>query len=49
MADHPPIFGHEDAGYILEIGLGVKNKDLKVGDTVLLSFNTCDTCKSALR
>ena len=26
------------------IGKDVKNKDLKIGDPVLLSFNTCGTC-----
>jgi Zn-dependent alcohol dehydrogenase len=45
MVDYPAIFGHEGAGYILEIGSGVKSKDLNVGDAVLLSFNTCSTCK----
>lgn len=46
MVDCPAIFGHEGAGYILEIGSGVKNKDLKVGDAVL-SFNTCGDCKAS--
>ena len=45
MVDYPAIFGHEGAGYILEIGSGIKSKDLNVGNAVLLSFNTCSTCK----
>lgn len=45
MVEYPAIFGHEGAGYILEIGSGVKDKSLKVGDAVLLSFNTCGACK----
>ena len=45
MVEFPAIFGHEGAGYIRAIGKDVKNKDLKVGDAALLSFNTCGTCK----
>ena len=45
MVEFPAIFGHEGAGFIVSIGEDVKNKDLKVGDAVLLSFNTCGHCK----
>lgn len=45
MVEFPAIFGHEGAGYIRAIGKDVKNKDFKVGDAALLSFNTCGTCK----
>ncbi|RDW62456.1 NAD(P)-binding protein-3 [Coleophoma cylindrospora] len=45
MVEFPAIFGHEGSGFILSIGKDVKNKDLKVGDAVLLSFNTCGNCK----
>lgn len=45
MVDFPAIFGHEGAGYIKAIGSGVKDKSLKVGDAVLLSFNVCGECK----
>jgi Zn-dependent alcohol dehydrogenase len=45
MVEFPAIFGHEGAGYIVSIGENVKNKDLAVGDAVLLSFNTCGHCK----
>lgn len=44
LVDFPAIFGHEGAGKILKIGKGVKNKDLKEGDSVLLSFNVCGEC-----
>lgn len=45
LVDFPAIFGHEGAGRIKKIGAGVKNKDLKEGDSVLLSFNVCGECK----
>ncbi|KAF2635188.1 NAD(P)-binding protein [Massarina eburnea CBS 473.64] len=45
MVDFPAIFGHEGAGYIRALGSSVTNKSLKIGDPVLLSFNTCGTCK----
>ncbi len=48
MVEYPAIFGHEGAGYILEIGAGVKDKTLQVGDAVLLSFNTCGTCAACM-
>lgn len=46
MVEFPAIFGHEGAGFVRGIGPKVKNKSLKVGDAVLLSFNTCGTCKA---
>ncbi|KAJ4321618.1 hypothetical protein N0V94_002817 [Neodidymelliopsis sp. IMI 364377] len=45
MVEFPAIFGHEGAGFVRGIGSQVKNKSLQVGDAVLLSFNTCGTCK----
>jgi Zn-dependent alcohol dehydrogenase len=45
MVEFPAIFGHEGAGYIRGIGHSVKNRNLRVGDAVLLSFNTCGNCK----
>lgn len=45
MVEFPAIFGHEGAGFVRGIGSKVKNKSLKVGDAVLLSFNTCGICK----
>lgn len=44
MVDFPAIFGHEGAGVIKAIGKGVQDKELKVGDPVLLSFNVCGEC-----
>ncbi len=46
MVEFPAIFGHEGAGTILALGSSVKNASLKVGDAVLLSFNTCGTCNA---
>lgn len=45
ICKYPAVFGHEGAGTIKAIGRGVKNKDLKVGDFVLLSINYCEECK----
>ncbi|KAJ4377162.1 hypothetical protein N0V86_006603 [Didymella sp. IMI 355093] len=45
MVEFPAVFGHEGAGFVRGIGSRVKNKSLNVGDAVLLSFNTCGTCK----
>ena len=45
MVEFPVIFGHEGAGIVRAIGSEVKNKDLKIGDSVLLSFNVCGKCK----
>ncbi|KAH6629378.1 chaperonin 10-like protein [Boeremia exigua] len=45
MVEFPAVFGHEGAGFVRGIGSKVKNKSLRVGDAVLLSFNTCGTCK----
>lgn len=42
--EFPAILGHEGAGTIKAIGSEVKNKDLKVGDHVVLSFNWCKNC-----
>ncbi|KAK3186355.1 hypothetical protein K4F52_004893 [Lecanicillium sp. MT-2017a] len=46
MVNFPAIFGHEGAGTILALGSSVKNTFLKVGDAVLLSFNTCGPCNA---
>ncbi len=45
LCKYPAVFGHEGAGTIMAIGKGVQNKDLKVGDFVLLSINYCQECK----
>ncbi|KAM0417188.1 hypothetical protein ACHAPT_012825 [Fusarium lateritium] len=46
--EYPAIFGHEGAGIIRALGKDVKDKTLKVGDHVLLSFNVCGKCKQCL-
>lgn len=48
MVEFPAIFGHEGAGHILALGSEVKNKDLQIGDAVLLSFNTCGSCHACI-
>ena len=45
ICPYPAIFGHEGAGTIRAIGSKIRNKDLKVGDFVLLSINYCEECK----
>jgi Zn-dependent alcohol dehydrogenase len=45
MVEFPAVFGHEGAGFVRGIGSKVGNKSLSVGDAVLLSFNTCGTCR----
>lgn len=45
MVDFPAIFGHEGAGRVLAIGSGVQDRSVKVGDSVLLSFNVCGECR----
>ncbi|KAK7190637.1 Aryl-alcohol dehydrogenase 2 [Paraphaeosphaeria sporulosa] len=44
MIEFPAILGHEGAGYIRALGSSVKDKSLRIGDPVLLSFATCGTC-----
>ncbi|KAK5714855.1 hypothetical protein LTR17_016965 [Elasticomyces elasticus] len=41
---YPRVAGHEGAGYIKAIGPNVRNKDLVVGDPVLLSYYSCMDC-----
>ena len=43
--EFPAIFGHEGAGVVRAIGPHVKDRNLQVGDHVLLSFTVCETCK----
>lgn len=44
MVQFPAIFGHEGAGIVRAIGEGVQNKNLRVGDSVVLSYSTCHEC-----
>ena len=42
---YPRVAGHEGSGYVKGIGPNV-TKDVRVGDPVLLSFDTCGDCES---
>ncbi|KAL2177361.1 chaperonin 10-like protein [Thermothelomyces heterothallicus CBS 202.75] len=44
LVEFPAIPGHEGAGIIRAIGSEVKDKTLRVGDRVLLSFTACGDC-----
>ncbi|KAG7284767.1 hypothetical protein NEMBOFW57_009379 [Staphylotrichum longicolle] len=48
LLEFPAIAGHEGAGIIQAIGSEVKDKTLRVGDPVLLSFAACGDCISCL-
>jgi Zn-dependent alcohol dehydrogenase len=41
---YPAIFGHEGAGLVRMAGSGVRDKTIRVGDPVLLSFRGCENC-----
>ena len=40
------IFGHEGAGIVRKAGKAVRDKSIREGDAVLLSFTNCATCPS---
>lgn len=40
----PAVLGHEGAGIVEKVGQGVK--DFKVGDQVVMAYNSCGTCPS---
>lgn len=40
----PAVLGHEGAGIVEEVGSSVKN--FKVGDPVVMAYNSCGTCQS---
>src|SRR5690606_14282822 len=44
MAPLPVVLGHEGAGIIEKVGIGVK--DFEVGDQVVMSFGYCTVCDS---
>lgn len=44
VGDYPAVLGHEGAGIVRRVGKAVKDKTLKDGDQVFLSFTTCDKC-----
>ena len=43
----PQVYGHEGSGVVEALGEDVD--DLAVGDHVVLSFNSCGTCKACAR
>lgn len=43
---YPVVLGHEGAGIIRALGHAVSNDALKVGTSVILSFNHCGTCRN---
>lgn len=45
VGDYPAVLGHEGAGVVRRIGSAVKDKTLKEGDLVFLSFTTCENCR----
>lgn len=46
IANYPVVLGHEGVGIVRWIGSAVSNKSLNPGDTVALSFHTCQQCKN---
>lgn len=46
IGDYPVVLGHEGLGVVRWIGSAVADKSLTLGDTVILSFHTCQNCKS---
>ncbi|KAJ5190446.1 Polyketide synthase enoylreductase [Penicillium cinerascens] len=44
LGDYPAVLGHEGAGVVRRVGSAVKDKSLKEGDQVFLSFASCDSC-----
>ncbi|KAJ0119742.1 alcohol [Diaporthe amygdali] len=48
LTEYPVVLGHEGAGIIRAIGSNVRDKSLKVGDQVLLSYTTCQSCGPCL-
>ncbi|KAJ0418592.1 chaperonin 10-like protein [Aspergillus carlsbadensis] len=46
IGDYPTVLGHEGVGIVRWIGSAVANRSLQLGDTVVLSFHTCQQCKN---
>ncbi|OJJ96432.1 hypothetical protein ASPACDRAFT_1882779 [Aspergillus aculeatus ATCC 16872] len=44
---YPRVMGHEGAGYVRQVGPGVTTA--RVGDPVLMSFSSCQTCRCCRR
>lgn len=43
QANFPSVFGHEGAGVVKQVGEDIK--DVRPGDTVLISYNSCGKCR----
>ncbi|KAG8165155.1 hypothetical protein KVR01_005430 [Diaporthe batatas] len=48
LTEYPVVLGHEGAGIIKAIGSDVRDKSLRVGDQVLLSYTICQGCGPCL-
>ncbi|CAH0058117.1 unnamed protein product [Clonostachys solani] len=46
ILEFPAVLGHEGAGVIRAVGSSVKDTNLKVGTSVILSFNHCGSCSN---
>ncbi|KAJ5224479.1 uncharacterized protein N7469_007982 [Penicillium citrinum] len=46
VGEYPAVLGHEGAGVIRRLGSDVKDKTLREGDLVLLSFTSCNDCST---
>ncbi|PNP51905.1 hypothetical protein THARTR1_07496 [Trichoderma harzianum] len=48
VGGYPAVLGHEGAGVVRWTGSAIKDKSLKPGDSVLLSFHSCRQCRFCL-
>lgn len=48
LGGYPAVLGHEGAGVVRWTGSAIKDKSLKPGDSVLLSFHSCRQCRFCL-
>ena len=48
IGGYPCVLGHEGVGIVRAVGTGVSDKSLVPGDTVLLSYHSCQQCKACV-
>ncbi|KAM0469870.1 hypothetical protein ACHAPX_010255 [Trichoderma viride] len=48
LGGYPAVLGHEGAGVVKWTGSAIRDKSLKPGDAVLLSFHSCRQCRFCL-
>lgn len=48
VAKYPAVLGHEGVGTVLQTGSNILPAHLSKGDTVILSFRTCQKCRECL-